>query len=726
MRALAVALALCWAAAAQAQVARVTSGEHDGFSRLVVTLPGPADWRLLRTGEGYALDPGQAAPRYDLSDVFRLIPRSRLTAIFADPADGTLRLRIGCACHALPFELRPGIVVIDLRDGPPPPGSEFERLADGTLAPPLAGATPVAQRPRPRPAAAASAPAAPAAYDWLALTLDAGPAVLPPAPLPVPTSAEMPAVALPTAETLASGAALRDTLLRDLSRAAARGTVTLAMPAGETAAAEVVLAPPAQMRIGAPGRLDDPAEAPAIAAAGEACLRDADVDLPTWGSDKPPAEAMATMAQGVVGEFDQPDPAAAARHVRYLLHLGFGAEARAAAAAFAADAPDRPLWDTLAAILDGEAAGAGPLAGQEVCDSWAALWAVLAAPALPPGQARQDGAVQRAFSALPPHLRRHLGPGLAQRYLDAGLPGPARTIRDAIRRAPGEAGPGTDLLDAALGEARVDLHDLAAAPGKVGVDATVAALTAAAEKGAVPVPDILAAEALQRIHRGTPQAAALGQALALARASQDDFAGAFAGLDPDAPEARPVWQMLADRGSDRAVLDHAFPRTLPPLDGAIRLQMARRLVDLGLAEAALRWLPSPEEPGAALVGAEAELLRGDARAALALLQGQTGPEAEALAGRAARQLAPGGAGAYGPAAAAIAARDWDWLASEGPDPWRAAADRREVPPTDAPGPLAAGRALVAESAAARADLAALLAARPVAEAGHGAEDGANH
>jgi hypothetical protein len=55
----------------QAQSVRVTSGEHEGFSRLVLTMPESNDWAFGRVEDGYALTLKSGNPRYDLSDVYR-------------------------------------------------------------------------------------------------------------------------------------------------------------------------------------------------------------------------------------------------------------------------------------------------------------------------------------------------------------------------------------------------------------------------------------------------------------------------------------------------------------------------------------------------------------------------------------------------------------------------------------------------------------------------------
>ncbi len=707
---LALALWVLLAAAAAAQTVRVASGEHDGFSRLVLTLPGPADWRLTRTEDGYALAVDRPDLRYDLSDVFRLIPRTRLVSIFADPADGALRLGIGCACYALPFELQPGIIVIDLRDGPPPEGSSFETAAGGDRLPPLAARA--APRPRSRPGTVPDAPVpAAAGYDWLADWRAA------------PDKPALPAGLLPEAMAAAGAEraqaeALRGQILGAMARGAAQGLVTLEPGPGVAGARLAGGDGLGQVRIGGGALAEDAAAAAPLDRDGRACLPDAAVDLGAWGDARPAAQWLGEARTAVVGEFDRPDPAAAERLVRAYLYMGFGREAAQAAAAFAPAAPDIAVWQSLARILDGYSDPGGAFAGMEACDTWAALWAVLALPDLPAGAGRQDGAVLRAFSALPPHLRRHLGPGLGDRYVAAGLDSPARAIRDAILRAPGDPGDATRLFDLGLRAATGapappgGLETLAAVPGETGLRATIAAIGAAAAAGAVPMEMILAAEGLRRIHDGTPAAADLDAAIALGRATQGDFAGAFALAPPDSAAAQPVWQVLADRGGIADVLDHAAGPVPPGLGDDTALALARRLLDLGLAEAALPWTAGRGDAGA-LLAAEAELSRGDAIAAVRALEGVADPAAMDLRARALAQIDP--AARPDDLSAQLARRDWAALAAEGPAPWQAAAARLPLPDDlPAAGTLARGRALLSDSASTRGEIEALLAATALA------------
>lgn len=783
-------LCLLTVADARAEQVSVQSGEHDGFTRLVFDFTAPVGWQLTRTDAGYRLALDRPDMRYDLTDVYRPIGRTRLASVWADPENGALMLGIGCACHAFPFELRPDVLVIDLRDGPPPPGSSFEMAQDGQVMAPIAARAEA--RPRSRPegeadtATVAVGPDEPV-YDWLKLMMR-GEAVAdaaaqddaPSAIGDVEVTSNDHEMAEPGQEKTRHGDspladdqaghaaagdqpdkmpqkteatpddthnALRDEILRQISDGAARGTVELAprLPATRDSLPSISGHDPLpQIRIGGigidPAAKDRPDNV--LTAEGERCLPDSAVDLATWGSDAPVAQTMAGRTAAVYGEFDRVDRAAAEAAVKYLLNIGFGAEAMRLIEIFPVEGPETDLWKSMALVVDGDLAPSGPLAGMEVCDGAVALWAVLAQPDLPPGRQVQTGAILRAFSALPPHLRRHLGPTLAGRFLVQGDTGTVRAIRDAILRLGGDPGPAVRLMEAELDAAGGD-HDpsalvaLQSEPGRTAAAATMASINAiVAEGGTVDAGMLTATEAMLREYKGAEEEPGLRRALALARATQGDFDGAFSALPEGDPGLVTLWAMLAERGTEGAVMTHALrdgvaqvPR-VPPATGQ---RMARRLIDAGFPDAALDWLNAmvPQEGGMGesqlLLAAEAELGRRDASAAMGLLAGLDGPEAAGLRNRALLQLGTTEplervrADSSAPDAqrqqAARMARDWAGVAQDGPDVWRQAAGLvtgatplSDVAP-DAP-PLARARALLEDSAKARAALRSLMAATP--------------
>jgi len=725
---------------ARARAIVVQAGEHPGFSRLVLELGQPVPWALGRTADGYELKLDGADARFDLSQVYRLIPHDRLAAIWVDPASGNLRLGVGCACHAIPFEFRPDVLVVDLKDGPPPRDSSFENALGG------AGMARLAARAVPRPRGRPGGQ--PASYDWRAAALAAAPAAARSAPA---RPLSLPALKVDLAP-------LRDTLLQQLSEGAAQGVVEMSLPQPQDGNPPTAARPASGLV--APVRVGEdlgfvaapvPQASGQLTADGRGCLVDDRLAIATWGQDLPVAEQMAPTLTGLLGEFDRPDPEAVSRAVRYYLYLGFGVEARQLLREMGFAADDQAIWRAIAIILDDDQPSENPFQGMLVCDGAAALWAVLARPHLALGDAPNTRAILRSFSALPLHLRRHLGPPLAARFLERNDTGTARALRDAVLRAPGDPGPQVRLMGAEIDRAMGDpaaadqtLQQLASEGGPVAARALIAKVEAQIERGElVDLPTVTALAALAFEYRGSEMEPALQRAHLLALAAAGDFASAF-GQSALAPDAVPdLWRILAEHGPDSAVLEHAVlepEAALPTLPLATRRLLVERLLTLGFPDPALHWLPEVLAPGPAatdqdrLLAAKAQMQRHDGREALRLVAGLTGPEVDHLRAEAQARLGDPVTAASllaalgdqpGEQRAARQARGWALIADHGPDSWQAAA-RLVLPPAPAdsaaglsvaaepiPGPLARGRQTVAESAAARATLAALLAEVPV-------------
>ncbi|HEX9858043.1 MAG TPA: hypothetical protein VGA75_06770, partial [Paracoccaceae bacterium] len=554
---------------------------------------------------------------------------------------------------------------------------------------------------------------------------------------------------------------MRDSLLRQMSDGAARGVVEMTGPPPRDGAAPAPIGSLRQMRAGenigfeagTSRRLPQ-----TLTGAGADCLPDDRLDIAAWGREAAVADQMAPALTGLTGEFDRPDPEAISRAVRFYLYLGFGREARQLLAMLDVAPPDQAVWEAMAIILDEGSAPEGPFAAMQVCDTAAALWSVLARPQLSGGATPNKAAVLRGFSALPLHLRRHLGPALAERFLNTGDAETARALRDAVLRAPGDPGPAMRLMVAELDLAQGDdaaaehsLQALASGSGPAAAAALVTYVETLIDQGKPLEPEtVTAVAALALEYRGTDMGRSLGETHVLALAASGDFDAAFA-QPQTAPETREsLWRILAVSGPDTALLSHGvLPESarLPELPLESRRKLAERLLGLGLAAPALRWLPDVTAAATTasdadrLLAARAEMKSGDARAVLRLLAGLGEPEAERLKAEARAQLGdpasvPGLFAALGDQQAeqraARIARDWRPIAERGDDPWRAAAALVQRPgdgkitdagtpatPATLPGPLARSRQALDESAAARATLLALLAQVP-AETGKSA------
>ena len=448
VRLLALAVALLSAGAASAQEVRVRSGEHADFSRLVLYLPEPADIRT-EPGEGAFEAAFDRDWGFDLGEVFRLIPRDRIAGATA-PEPGHLRLDLACDCPVDVERLSDTIYKIDVSE-------PAEDTMQATVPPAIdeTGSDPEPSAVPPLPAMMPEMPTA---------LLPGGlrKPFEPPADEPTPRSDS---VATPRA---------RETLVGQVARAASQGLVeadiTLPESPAEGAAHEepsepadeaIAEAEPAQQsappsddqHVAVRTSIDRDMGLNAHTAIGEVtggpCLDPSLFDVAAWLPESPGAGISAKRA-GVIGEFDAADPEAVATLARAYIALSFGAEASAVLSGFGVEVPDADVLHAMADIVDGHGTDRpGRLRGQLDCPTSGALWAALALPQLPEGEIDASHVVM-AFSALPVHLRRHLGPDLAERFLDRGDSDTAAALRNAIARAPDGDGAGAELLDVRL------------------------------------------------------------------------------------------------------------------------------------------------------------------------------------------------------------------------------------------------------------------------------------
>lgn len=716
---------------ATAGTAIVNSGEHPGFTRIVMQFDGPVDWQVGRTMDGYALRVAGDRQVYDVSKAFDLIGRSRLAAIWSDATTGDLRLGIACACYAVPFQFRPGIIVVDLHDGTPPKTSPSEQ--------PLPASTASATTPVNQPIPLTPPPSA---YDWASLAVQQM-GLIPGKPVES-VSTRPPTDNLITFDP--SLEPLRLSLIEQMSRGASQGIVDMVTPDQAAGGQHAVGDPSVLIHLGeTPGLIVRQKGEPDanLTSHGAECLTDDQLDVAAWGSPSPVLSQIGPERQGLTGEFDRPDHDALTRNIRFNLFLGFGAEARSLMRAFPADFPDAAIWESMAHILDSEVVSSdSPFLGMEDCDTAAALWAVLAHPEAMPQQEIGKSAILRSFSGLPPHLRRLLGPRLVARFLAVKDMSAVTALRDAIIRAPGDPGPEIRLMEASIanatgkpGEAEAALEPLASAPGPSASDALAALVDQKAMLGqSVSYDQVLALEEALKEREGSAEAPRFQRALLLARAASGDFEGAFAIADKS-PDALPnLWQVLAKSGPDSALLAHAVlgPGDHPPAAArAMAAVIADRLLGLGLPQQAEAWLKADEAaPG--ILRARVRLALGDPGSCLALMGEDTSPPALAVRAEALLALGDGARAALiyeelGKTDAKWSAlgrsQAWDAMAIAGPDSWRAVASVVDPPASSesavsratTDGPLARNKSLVDQSAATRDAITSLLdtVAKPV-------------
>lgn len=703
----ALLLLLLLVAPARAETARVLSGEHGAFTRLVIELPGAPEWTLGRTATGYAFSArGETQPDYDLTAVWQRITRARLAALAVDPASGVLSLDLGCDCHIFPFEYDTGIVVLDIKEGPAPESSAFEAAFSSQPAP--------ANGTKPAPE-----------YSWIAAIPPYRPVVA-----ALPLRLDTGTVSLEP---------LRDELLEQIAKGAVDGLVDMELPGKPTEmpASDRAVLPWSNIRIGEqPGvTVTNPGALIADDIPPDSCAAIKIVDLAAWGEGRMPHDLLVEARSGLFGEFDLPDDATILRSARQLLYLGFGVEARQTLDMLSVGSADEAvaLYQSMSRLVDGETDPTTPFAAMLECAGPAALWAALAHDRLPAGPGVNRDAILQAFMALPAHLRRHLGTALAEKFLARDDSEAVRMIRDAMERSPE-----VDEGSVALLDAKASLHEGDTEAARSHAEAAVAldgnragslvTLVEAHFRKLQPIdPGIADALLALRGEAGGDDLLEIDRAIVLALALSNRTNAAFE-AGPTSLDLSDLWQVVQARSSDDDFLRHAVlpsEASRPEVADEVARATADRLLNLGFADAALVWLgpvDAAAPPELWLPAARMQFKRGDARAALALLEGVAGTEADEVRAQALLQLGdlPGARAALADAGESEAATrvelwagNWADLSPQAADPWRAAADLAQArPASEASGLLDRGNRTVKASLAARDAIKALLAGVP--------------
>jgi len=612
--ALALVAALAAAGSASAQEGgAIRTGEHAGFTRVVLVIDPRTEWSLESApGQAVLLFPGREIV-FGTAGVFERIPRTRVRSIeSATGPDGTrVAVGLGCDCRITASFVGARYLALDVHDRGAP------RAAAAPSPGGADGATEDAAAREMREAAAVATAEAlligqiERAADQGLIALAADPPTVgepasgtAPDPVP-PAEAEKP-------DTEPDAEAGAETLLDLMDHEQIEATTVFDRDSAALMAQRPVAAPPA------------------------VCQPDEALDVGSWSNGLALHAQTPALMRRVVGEFDRPDPLALRDLARLHIRFGFGVEAD------------------------------GPLALDEPCPGRHGLWLALGGQA-PAHHDATFTSVQEAFGDLPADLRARVGPGLAGRLLDAERSVAARAIFETLMR-PGilPDDPARDLAEARLIAAEGDAPEAArrmlaiVESGLWNADDALLHFVPLALAHGLPLPErvVLDLRAAAGLHRGTPREVELRRLLIAALGARADLGTALAETEAaraDLPDAAPRFAALATgvmaaADPDRvgagayaeAVLGHAgLLATTPAADGA-RRAVAGHLVALGLPNAALDLLAPPLARGdgaAARIAARALLDLGEPDSARALTAPQRGPEALALRAEA---LARGG------------------------------------------------------------------------------------
>lgn len=398
---------------------------------------------------------------------------------------------------------------------------------------------------------------------------------------------------------------------------------------------------------------------------GTQCLGNRYIDVASWGAPLEDGLELANLRAKTIGEFDLPDPEGVKRLARYYIYLTFGAEAKSVLTDFGVTVEGADLLWALAEIMDqGYAENPGRLAQQYRCDGTSAFWSVMSKETLNNWEEYNMESVLATFSALPIHLRRHLGPKLSERFLEIGDEKSAKDIQNTIARAEGEHGDAFDLLDAELkladGDVSGGVGQLETIVGENGPNAPEALVkliaTQANDGGPIDRRTAENAEAMAVEFRGSPYEATLRKAAILARIYSGDVDLAVRQVlvlrseehEEDASVNDLLSQALEklvvdtdDPTFSKIVLGHITELSHASLTGAARLRVSERLVNMGFFDPALSLMAGytdQEDQAAKMILARAFYGEGEMEAAIRYASQVDTDEAKRLVSKAYFQL----------------------------------------------------------------------------------------
>ncbi len=465
------------------QVVPVNSGEHDGFSRLVLHMNSGVEWEVQETrGLASVQFPAQSL-RFSTAHVFDKIPKKRIVGIGETQSDtgSGLQLELDCQCEVQVSAFTQNYIVIDVFDGPPLGPVEAAAASpqwqpDGLpfIQPPNAPArfsayvmADAPRQPRLLPDPPKEEPSqtpqmdTPAAPDTVA-------EVVPEARAEDGVVQEMEAMAGAAVSEMNSTVSVEDDpemlarikeaqsqLLAQLTRAADQGLVNFVPAPVATAPPEAVTIepepepepePPVPPEVD-PALMQQLSARTAYAngteeALGEIvnqfampqCLDDADFSMEGWGAEGDFSGQLASLRARLLGEFDTPDAAVSEKIVQLYLRYGLGAEARLMLQETDVGLEKASLYNDMANLIENEPARVnGPVLQGAGCGGAHEMWYL--ATGRGSYEVLEPLTITDAFATYPIEVRALIGPPLAQAFVDRGQIEAAHLVLEIVRRA---------------------------------------------------------------------------------------------------------------------------------------------------------------------------------------------------------------------------------------------------------------------------------------------------
>lgn len=483
-----------------AQPVTVQSGEHDGFTRLVLDIGATRDWQLEKGDRQYRLMLDPPVADFAIGAVFDRIARRRLSDLVV--ADG-LVLSLACDCDIAASRYQQRYLVLDIRTATPsqaPAFGDLGRSVPMTQAAVMATAT----LPMPRPAP----------------TID------------LEQAARIMAAQLARAAAQGLLQASEGRPMTDADPLPMVGPLAdMTMPPPPASAVEITDLVMLSLPIRAATALDGviPATITMTETGHEPGCTGSALNIYDWPAGAAFYEGLGGLRVALFDARDQLQPRAVLALARHYLSFGFGAEAGFWLAQIDS-AP--PMLFALAALVDDLPGPHFPPEDDPLaCGDEELLWRYLDGAFDPTRLTSEEaGRLQRTTASLPGPLRDLIAPRIARALHRDGFENEARNLRDHLWRGGRLSAGGLLRLDRDLGLSVSDPQEMRTAlatalrdAGGEGVAALAHAMHFDRETGALPDPQHIAvAEAMLREHEISPATVPLWHELVLAHGATGD------------------------------------------------------------------------------------------------------------------------------------------------------------------------------------------------------------
>jgi hypothetical protein len=598
----------------------IRSGEHADFSRLVLSIPGDTDWTISEIETGYIVGFGDPVVAVEISNIYERIPRERLADVVTEGAE--LTLDVVCDCHIDAFLYRPGMLVIDVIDGPAPPDLAF-----------VPSALPETSTIRVEPVD--TAPVSNIAN----LTTQSLPRISVELPLFTQSQpwsdfiADVPASYIPEMPRDPNLVEAERAIIESFARAATQGIFDFPArplpppPEDGVAQPPTPIAPMSDPMDGVPIPLTaaDP-EGPGFLlrtgiernglegvepdAAPASCPQDVDLNMSEWGEAEGFGTLISQLRLAVTDEAGNSQPDAIHKLARAYIYYGFGLEARQALATIEEPSKQTEYLFLLARLVDGDPVPVVETLQFRSCGPSMEAWIALASGRLDTSDERIHSSILMAYRAMPDALRGHLGVRLAQIFAEAGKLHDAQEILSSSIQATTGGGRESELAEAGLAgrtdgiEAEFAQLDEFIETNPRAQPEDMVRLLDLARQTDTPIDDSILeiAEGMRFEADNHAPAAALVEAEVRLLLDQDQPQAAFALLNGDVGPMSP--DLLADlhseativfarTASEDAFLPFAFSPLPPGTNHAAQNAVAARLIDLGFPSEALALIAAP-------------------------------------------------------------------------------------------------------------------------------------